>query len=161
MKRLLITALCSVALAGCSGEAEDGHGHSHGGGGTVDVPDHYGAAVAACEKLSGQITLLIDNGKLDDVHAAAADIKKIAEKLADLAKSDLPPGALKDVNVNARKLAGMFSVIDEAADAGKKDETVRLHNEMKALIAALKKHAKEGEHDDHDEQDDKKEHDDH
>lgn len=149
MKQLLIAGLCSFALLGCSGEADDGHSHGHGGGGAVEVPDHYADAVAKCEELSEKIADLIDDGKLDQVHAVAADIKKIAEKLADLAKSDLPPGELRDVNVNARKLAGMFSAIDEAADAGKKDDTVRLHNEMKALIAALKTHAKEDHHDDH------------
>ena len=71
----------------------------------------------------------------------AADITKIAEKLPSLAQKDLKPEMLKEVNFKAKELAGMFDAIDEAADAGKKEDTVRLHGKMKALIADLKKHA--------------------
>ncbi len=149
MKQLIVAAaLCNFALLGCTGDSGHDDGHEHGGGGNVTVPDHYADAVAKCEELSEKIEHLIESGKLDQVHSAAADIQKVAEKLADLAKKDLPPGDLREVNVNARKLAGMFSAIDEAADSGKKDETIRIHREMKALIDALKAHAKE-DHDDH------------
>ena len=50
------------------------------------------------------------------------------------------------MNIKATKLAGMFGEIDEAADAGKKAETIRVHGEMKALIAELKKHIEKGGH---------------
>ena len=140
-----------LVLGGCSeGEHEDGHEH-HGGAGAVDVPQHYGAAVEKCEQLSKKIDSLITEGHLKDVHAVAAEIKKIAEKLPALAKRDLPPAKLREVSINARKLAGMFSEIDMAADAGKKDDTIEVHDKMKGLIADLKEHsahAKEGQHDD-------------
>ena len=123
---------------GKEGHTEKGHG---AGGGTVTVPDHYGEAVHKCEELSGKIGGLISSGKLSDVHAVAADITKIAEKLPELAQKDLKPEMLKEVNIKAKELAGMFDAIDEAADAGKKEETVKLHEKMKALIADLKKHA--------------------
>ncbi len=152
MKTILLTlALFGLVLGGCSKGEEHGDGHEHGGGGNVDVPKHYGEAVERCEELSKKIDDLIAKGELEDVHAVAADIKKIAEKLPELAQVDLPAGALREVNIKAKKLAGMFSEIDEAADAGKKDETIRVHSEMKALIAELKEHVEKEIHHDHEE----------
>ena len=135
-------AVLGLAVGGCGKEEE----HSHGGGGDVAVPKQYGHAVEKCEELSKNIDDLIQDGHLHDVHAVAKDIQKIAEKLPELAKHDLESDALREVNVTAKKLAGTFSEIDEAADAGKKQETIKVHNKMKRLIAVLKKqtaHAKE------------------
>jgi len=143
----LALAAAIVFAAGC--DKHEDHKHGGGGhgdhGGTVSVPLHYKDAVHKCEELSGKIGGLISSGNLKDVHAAAADIKKIAEKLPELAQTDLKPEMLKDVNIKAKELAGMFNEIDEAADAGKKEETARLHERMKTLIADLKKHAEHGE----------------
>lgn len=131
---------------GEKGHAEAGHGAS---GGAVAVPDHYKDAVAKCEELSSKIGGLIAAGKLSEVHPPAADIKKIAEKLPELAQKDLKPEMLKEVNVKAKELAGTFTEIDGPADAGKKEETVKVHDKIKALIADLKKHAGHDEHKDH------------
>ena len=144
-------ALASLVLGGCG--KEDEHDHSaHGGGGNVTVPDHYKEAVEKCDELSKRIGKLIADGHLEDVHSAAADIKKIAEKLPKIAKRDLPASMLRDVNVKSKELAGMFTEIDKAADAGKKAETVKLHARMKELVSGLvahAAHAKEEDHDDH------------
>ena len=154
----LVVATALVLSGGCSdghdhgdeGHGEEGHGEAHGSGGSpVTVPGHYKEAVHKCEEISGKIGGLISSGKLSEVHAAAADIKKIAEKLPELAQKDLKPEMLKDVNIKAKELAGMFHEIDEAADAGNKDETVKLHEKMKGLIADLEKHAG-GDHKKHD-----------
>ena len=143
MKGMFVCVMAlGLALGGCSkGDHQDGHGHD-GSGETVDVPEHYAPAVEKCEELSQRIDDLIAKGRLEDVHAVAAGIQKIAEKLPALAKEDLPPEKLRDVNIKAKKLAGMFTEIDEAADAGKKQETMQIHSEMRGLIAELKKHAK-------------------
>src|SRR6266545_6114968 len=119
-------------LTGCSDSHDHGSGghdsEKHGGaGGTVTVPADFAGAVAKCEELSNQIGSLITACKLSEVHAAAADIKKIAEKLPELAQKAMPPGMLKDVNIKAKDLAGTFSEIDEAADAGKKEEAIKVH----------------------------------
>lgn len=144
MRGLCLSLLfLGLALGGCTeADHDDGHGN-HGGSASVDVPQHYGAAVAKCEELSRKIDTLISKGDLSDVHEAAAGIKKIAERLSALAQQDLPPEKLRDVNVNARKLAGMFGKIDEAADAGRKNDTIAVHKEMRVLIAKLKEHAEE------------------
>ena len=143
--------VAGLVLGACG--KEDEHDHSaHGGGGNITVPDHYAEAVAKCDELSKKIGELIADGHLADVHAAAADIKKIAEKLPKIAKRDLPASMLRDVNVKSKELAGMFSEIDEAADAGRKAETVKLHARMKELVSGLlahAAHAKEEDHDDH------------
>ncbi len=129
-----------VALGvGCDKKEHD-HG-SHDKGGTVAVPEHYKDAVAKCEELSNQIGGLIASGKLGEVHAAAADIKRIAEKLPELAQKGPPADMLKEINVKSKELAGMFDEIDKAADSNNKEETIRLHEKMKGLIADLKKHS--------------------
>lgn len=131
-----------LLLSGCPDSHEHGaHDHAgegHGGGGDIAVPATYAEAVAKCEELSGRIEGLIAEGKLAQVHPVAADIKKIAEQLPALAKADLPADALREVNLKATELAGMFEEIDAVADAGKKEETVAVHQKMKGLIATLK-----------------------
>lgn len=138
----------TLGMAGCGEEA--GHGSKpHGHGSEVAIPAHFADAVAKCEELSGRIGGLIASGKLSEVHGAAEGVRKIAEKLPELAQKDLPPAMLKDVNVKAKELAGLFAPIDKAADSGKKEETEKLHAQMKALISELKTHAGHGEHKDH------------
>ena len=142
--RGMFVFVMALGLAGgaCTeGDHQDGQGH-HGGGETVDVPEHYAAALEKCEELSKRIDDLISKGHLDDVHSVAAGIQKIAEKLPALAKKDLPQERLRDVNIKSKELAGMFTEIDEAADAGKKQETIQVHDKMRGLIAELKKHVK-------------------
>lgn len=144
-----ISILAAGLLAGCGKEDDHKHGKTdaHGAKGeAVAVPAHYKDAVEKCEQLSLKIGELIAAGKLSDVHAPAEGIKKIAEKMPEMAQKDLPADMLKDVNVNSKELAGMFHQIDDAADSGKKEETVKLHEKMKGLIAELKKHAGHKEH---------------
>lgn len=119
-----------------------GHGAE---GGAVIVPDHYKNAVNKRDELSTKIGGLINSGVLNNVHPFAADIKMIAEKLTDPAQKDLKQEMLKDMNVRAKELAGMFQEIDQVADAGTKEETTKLHERMKTMIAELKKHAQQGE----------------
>ncbi|MBL4845869.1 MAG: hypothetical protein JKY65_10105 [Planctomycetes bacterium] len=168
---IVAAGLLSLLLVGCpdSGHShKSGADHDHGaeghGGGDVAVPEDYVSAVAKCKELSGKIESLIAEDKLTSVHPVAADIKKIAEALAGLAKKDLPKESLRDVNLKATELAGTFSEIDAAADASKKPETVAVHNKINELIAALEKlgagaakatpkpsqPTKTAEHDDHD-----------
>lgn len=151
-KIIALAALAGgLSLAGC-GE-EPGHGskpHSHGSeSASVAIPARFADAVGKCEELSGRIGGLIASGKLSEVHGAAEGVRKIAEKLPELAQKDLPPAMLKDVNVKAKDLAGLFDPLDKAAHAGKKEETEKLHAQMKALVSELKAHAGHAEHKDH------------
>lgn len=149
---VLACVLClPFGLVACGDDDHHGDGGHGDEGGAVTVPHEYPQAVEKCEELSKKIGSLIESGELDKVHAVAADIKKIAEKLPELANEQLPASMLKEVNLTSRELAAMFDPIDKAGDAGDKAETQRLHEKMKGLIADLKKHsehAKEEHHDD-------------
>lgn len=145
MRKLLLVAMLATVFTGCpkDGHSGDGHDHSHGpggsdgGGGTIAVPAKYADAVAKCKELAGKIDGLVAESKLADVHPVAADIKKIAESLAEKAQAELVPEVLKDVNVKATELAGMFTEIDKAADGGNKDGTVAANTKIKQLVSEL------------------------
>ena len=156
-RNIALLAALSLVLLGCGGgEAEHEHGE-HGGGAeeSVRVGPTYAEAIGQCESRSTRIDRMIVDGHLGDVHAAAASIQKIAEKLPELARKDLPAELLREINIASKKLAGLFGEIDEAADAGRKEDTIQVHDRMKALIADLKKHADkviEKTHDEHEEE---------
>ncbi len=138
----MIGGLALALLLGGCGKADEPGDSKKTAVGPAAAPEHYKDAVAKCETLSGEIGNLISTGKLSDVHTAAEEIKKLAEKMPEMAQKELEATVLKDVNTKAKELAGMFNEIDQAADAGKKDETQKLHTKMQALIAELKKHAR-------------------
>jgi len=137
----------AVWLAGC--ERQD-HDHKHGSGPEVTVADDYGKAIEQIEEFSAQIEKDIAAGMLDKVHHPADQIRKIAEKLPGLAKGKVDAGDLKSINKHAKELVDMFDEIDKVADAGKKAETVKLHEKMKELIKELAGHAKHGDEEHHD-----------
>lgn len=145
--RLGITTVLLGCLftGGCGGEqkqdSDAGGEHRHGDTEEVAaIPNSYGAAVARCEEHTRQIAELIENGRLHDVHAEAAYIRDIARKLPEMAKVSMPPGTLKEINLKSKELAGLFGAIDKAADSGDKEGTIRVHEQMKKLVAALKAH---------------------
>jgi len=152
-KAVALIVMLGLVLGGCGSEhGEDGHDHGSGSSASITIPEHYAEAIQKCEELSMKIGDLIAKGRLNEVHPAAENIKKIAEKLPEMAQKELPADLLRDVNIKAKKLAGMFVEIDEPADAGNKEETIKVHNKMKGLIAKLKiyaKQAKEDHHEDH------------
>ncbi len=148
--RLGITTvlLACLFVVGCSGEQEqDSHAggeHGHGDRGeTAEIPTSYRAAVARCEAHTLRIAELIESGELHDVHAEAAYIRDIARKLPELAKTSVPPGMLKEINLTSKELAGLFDAIDKAADSGDREGTIRAYERMKELVAALKAHEHE------------------
>ena len=152
--RLGITTvfLACLFVVGCSGEQkQDSHAggeHGHGDRGeTAEIPTTYSAAIARCEAHTRRIAELIESGELHDVHAEAAQIRDIARKLPELAKTSVPPGMLKEINLTSKELAGLFDAIDNAADSGDKEGTIRVHEQMEDLVADLKAH--EGNENDH------------
>ncbi len=131
--------LACLFVVGCSGEQERAGEQGHADTGEAsEIPNTYSVAVARCEAHTRQIAELIESGELHDVHAEAAYIRDIARKLPELAKASMPPGMLKEINLKSKELAGLFDAIDKAADSGDKEGTIRAHNRMKELVAALK-----------------------
>ena len=116
--------------------------HEHGKKDDHPLPTSYAEAMKALDEHTGHIAKLMESGKLDDVHHEAANIQKIAQSLAKLASKDgsgVAQDHIRDVNLTSKKLAATFEPIDAAADAGKKDETQKVYDEIVSLIDTLKK----------------------
>lgn len=45
-------------------------------------------------------------------------------KLPRLAKGSIPDEMLSNINIKSKELAGMFTVVDKAADSGDKEGTI-------------------------------------
>jgi hypothetical protein len=108
------------------------------------VPKDYKGAVSRIEEHLKQIDDLIKANDLEKVHAVAEKISQVCEKLPALADKD--HRAL--VEKTSKEVIALFKEIDEAADAGKKAETVAVANQYKAKVAELKKHAGGGHQED-------------
>ena len=134
-----VSLILLLLTIGCSGNKETGEQeHAAEAGDVAAVPQTYNEAVAKCEALSREIDALIESGDLGQVHPKAQEIQSLARKLPKLAKGSVPLDALKDININSKQLAGLFDSIDAAGDSGDKEETVRVHEEMKKHILYFK-----------------------
>ena len=107
------------------------------------VPDNYKDAVARIEEHLRTIAGLIDTGDLEKVHAIADKISYVCKKLPELAaRGDRP-----EVEKTCKVIIGLFGEIDEAADAGRKTETVQAFGKYKTKVKELEKHVKDNGHD--------------
>lgn len=111
------------------------------------VPDNYEDAVARVEEHLKAIQALMDSNELEKVHAVAEKISYVCEKLPELAPHD----DRADVEKICKAVISLFSEIDEAADAGKKRETIQVFSKYKRQVAELRKHVKAEGHDPHEE----------
>ncbi|MBI2920662.1 MAG: hypothetical protein HYY18_06210 [Planctomycetes bacterium] len=131
----------AVFATGC-GKEDDHSGHNHGkdahGGTPVKVESKgFDDSIAQMEARLASIDALVASGKLDEVHKDAEAIQKLAEGLPEHAKGFAAEKATA-IGAASKELAGFFAEIDEAADNGKKDETVAVVKKMKDLVARLK-----------------------
>lgn len=128
----------AVVIFKIKGETKNAKGFQH----PAAIPANYAGAVAKMEEHLKAIDGLVAAGSLDKVHGVAEKISKIAEKLPSLAPKD----DRAHVEKVSKEVVALFGEIDEAADAGKKEETVKAVTKYKAKLAELKAHAK-GDHD--------------
>jgi hypothetical protein len=136
------------------GHEEHGE-HGHGKAVEFHAPESYSGGLKQVAHRMGAIAELIEHGKLDEVHAQADVIRKIAQKLPGLAAkkgSGVERDDLVEITRAAKALADTFGAIDEAADAGKMAETKEVYANMKGLAASLRKHAKAGHDEGHGEE---------
>ena len=103
----------------------------------VKTPESFAAGVMRLTELHQKIALLIDENKLDEVHHAAEEMSILARKMKPLAVRDLPEDKRTDAGRFCNDISGNFKPIDEAADAGKKAETVAIHKQMADTISKL------------------------
>lgn len=142
----IVASLLLIALSGAL-HAEDHHDGGKKDGKEEAVPDTYSKAIAEIEEHRDNIAKLIETGKLDGLHKEGEVIKKIAQSLAKLASkedSGVAKSDIKEVNVTAKALAATYEPLDEAGDAGKKEESKKVYDEIVKHTATLKKFAKAG-----------------
>ncbi len=106
------------------------------------MPDSFKAGVARLEELHKTIDHHIEHGELPKVHRVAEEMKLVANKMKELAQMDVAEDQRVEAGRLCNEIAGYFTPIDEAADAGKKGETEAIHKKMGAAIAKLKALAK-------------------
>ncbi len=143
-------AKCGMALKGAPMEftavvvfkTKDGAKNAKGFEYPPEIPATYAAAVEKTEVHLKAIKDLIDKGDLEKVHSVAEKISMICKKLPEMAAKD----DKADVEKLSRATIDLFKEIDDAADAGKKDETMKVYKKYADNIAGLKKHAKEEHH---------------
>ena len=115
--------------------------HEHGGEAlteqNVTLPTSFAAGVARLTELHEKIEHLIEHNELHDVHRVAEEMAIVARKMKELAANDIPEDMRTDAGRLCNQIAGYFNPIDEAADAGKKDETMVIHMQMADTIGKL------------------------
>ncbi len=107
------------------------------------IPKDYKGAVSKIEEHLKQIDDLIKTSDLEKVHGVAEKISQVCEKLPALAEKE----HRTEVEKTSKEIIALFKEIDEAADAGKKEETIKVADTYKAKVAQLKKHVTGKEHD--------------
>lgn len=101
------------------------------------APGSYKDGVAKIEEHLNAIDALIAAGDLDKVHKVAEKISEVCEKLPAMAPKD----DQAEIAKTCKEIIALFKEIDDAADAGKKTETVKILEKYRAKVAILKKHA--------------------
>jgi hypothetical protein len=119
------------------GHHDDGH---HGKPLTeqdMKLPASFTAGVARLTELHKNIDHLIEHDELEDVHRTAEEMAIVARNMKELAAKDLAEDKRTDAGRLCNEVAGFYKPIDEAADAGKKDETIAIHKQMATAIGRL------------------------
>lgn len=144
--KAILVALGIVVLAAMStGRISAADHDEHAAGKDEPIPDTYTKAIAEIEEHRDNAAKLIEQGKLDGLHKEGEVIKKIAEALPKLASKDgsgVAKDDIKEINLTSKALAAKYEPLDAAGDAGKKDESKKIFDDMVKLIATLKKFAK-------------------
>lgn len=115
----------------------EGHGHAPLTEQSVKMPESFAAGVSRLTELHARIDHLIEHDELADVHAVAEEMAIVARKMKELAAQDVAEDKRADAGRLCNEIAGYFRPIDEAADAGKKDDTIALHEQMATTISKL------------------------
>lgn len=151
--RAVLTAMIAgaIALAGCDGgHKDDGHapGEGHGAStapGTaapVEAPTTFKDAATKLEAAHRDLSAIVKDGDLSKAHEAAERIKKLAEPLAELAtRAGLPAADVKEVNLASKELQSLFSAMDAAGDAGKREDAKAVLVKYEKPLETVKKHA--------------------
>lgn len=138
--KLVDLEFMAVVIFKINGETKNAKGFQY----PPAIPSNYKDAVAKIEEHLKSIDDLIKGNDLDKVHAVAEKISRVCGKLSKLAPKD----SQGEVEKVCKEIIALFKEIDEAADAGKKSETVKVTEKYRAKIAELRKHVSDKHHDD-------------
>ncbi len=108
----------------------------------VQMPKNFKEGVGRLEELHKTIHHHVEHGELAKVHRTAEEMKLVANKMKELAQTDVAEDKRAEAGRLCNEVAGYYKPIDEAADAGKKAETEAIHKKMGAAIDKLKALAK-------------------
>lgn len=97
----------------------------------------YAIGVKKITDKRGELQALIDAGKLDELHKVAEELSATAKALPSTCES-LGAAQRDDVAAHAQKLQDLFGPVDEAGDAGKREESAAAIAAYDAPISALK-----------------------
>lgn len=145
----MVLALVLISVGVPAARAQHGHGdekkgEEHGKPAEFKMPTTYKDAVKEIEYRLHEIEELMAAKHLDQVHAQADVIRKVANQIGQLAaKSDsgVPKEAVKDINLAGKDLAAKFDAIDKAGDSGDMAGTKKAYEGMVAIAATLQKYA--------------------
>lgn len=104
------------------------------------VPATYKDAVSKIEEHLKAIEGLVASGELPRVHGVAEKISRICEKLAGLAPKETQASVAKV----AKEVVALFGPIDDAADNGRKEDTLKVLETYRSKVQELKKHVHAG-----------------
>lgn len=106
------------------------------------VPNNYPDAVARIAEHLKAIEDLIEANELSKVHGVAEKISHVCKKLPELAPED----DRAEIGKLCRETIALFSKIDEAADNGRKADTIKFLKVYNVKLSELMKHVKEDHH---------------
>ena len=139
----LVLISMGVPVARAQHKHGDEKGEEHGKPAVFTMPTTYKGAVEEIEHRLHEISELIEDKKLDKVHAEADVIQKVAKVIGQLAlkeDSGVPKDAVKEVNIAGKDLASKFDAIDKAGDASDLAGTKKLYDEMVKTAETLQKY---------------------
>ena len=101
------------------------------------MPTTFAGGVARLGELNAKIEHHIKANTLDDVHRVAEEMALVAKKMKELARKELKSEQQTEAGRLCNEVAGYYAPIDEAADAGKKEETEAIYKKLTDAIAQL------------------------
>jgi len=108
----------------------------------VAMPTSFPGGIERLDALLAILKSQIDHDELPKVHRTAEEMALVAKRLKSLAQAEIPQDSQLEVGRLCNQIAGLYPVIDEAADAGKKTEAQAVFQDISSAIDKLKQVAK-------------------
>ncbi len=105
----------------------------------VETPTSLAEAAAMIDAAHAELAAIVKDGDLSKAHVVADRLKAAGAALPDLAgKAGLPAGDVKALTLAGKKLGLLFGDMDEAGDAGKRDEAAKVFARYDEPVKTIK-----------------------